>query len=57
MALVNNIDDTESIHDSCGTGPDIHIDNQLGMGDLVGDIDNDSPSPGLDKGFEIEWLN
>ncbi len=57
MALVNNVVDTEIIHNSCGTGPDVHIDNQSGMGDVIGDIDNGSPSPGLDNGFEIGWLN
>jgi hypothetical protein len=57
VALVNNIGDTEIIHDSCGTGPDVHVDNQLGVGDIVGDIDNGSPSPGLDNGFEIGRLN
>jgi hypothetical protein len=57
VALVNNIGDTENIHNSCGTGPDVHIDNQLGVGDVVGDIDNCSLSPGLDNGFEIKWLN
>ena len=57
VALVNNVGDTEIIHDSCGTGPDVHVDNQLGVGDVVGDIDNGSPSPGLDNGFEIGWLN
>ncbi len=57
VALVNNVGDTEIIHDSCGTGPDIHIDNQLGVGDVIGDIDNGSPSPGLDNGFEIGRLN
>ncbi len=39
VALVNNVGDTEIIHDSCGTGPGVHIDNQLGVGDVVGDID------------------
>ncbi len=57
MALVNNVGDTEIIHDSCGTGPEVHIDNQFGMGDIDGDIDNGSPSPGLDNGFEIGRLN
>jgi hypothetical protein len=57
VALVNNIGDTVIIHNSCGTGPDVHVDNQLGMGDVVGDIDNGSPSPGLDNGFEIGRLN
>ncbi len=57
MALVNNVGDTEIIHDSCGTGPDVHVDNQSGMGDIVGDIDNGSPSPSLDNGFEIGQLN
>jgi hypothetical protein len=53
VALVNKVGDTEIIHDSCGTGPDIHVDNQSGVGAVVGDIDNGSPSLGLDDGFEI----
>jgi hypothetical protein len=57
VALANNIGDTEIIHNSCGTGPDVHVDNQSGMGDVVGNIDNGSPSPSLDNGFEIGWLN
>ncbi len=56
VTLVNK-GDTEIIHDSCGTGPDVHVDNQLGVGDIVSDIDNGSPSPSLDNGFEIGWLN
>jgi hypothetical protein len=57
VAFVNNVGDTEIIHNSCGTGPDIHIDNRSGVGDVVGDIDNGSPSPGLDNSFEIGRLN
>ncbi len=57
VALVNNVGDTEIIHNSCGTGPDVHIDNQLDVWDVVGDIDNGSPSPGLDNKFEIGRLN
>ncbi len=57
VALANNVGDTEIIHDSCGTGPDVHVDNQSGMGDIIGDIDNGSLSPGLDNGFEIGRLN
>ncbi len=57
VALVNKVGDTEIIHDSCGTPPDIQVDNQLGVGDVIGDIDNGSPSPGLDNGFEIGRLN
>jgi hypothetical protein len=56
-ALVNNVGDTENIHDSCGTGPDVHVDNQSGVGDIVNDIYNGSSSPGLDNGFEIGRLN
>ncbi len=54
---MNNVGDTEIIHDSCGNGPDVHVDNQSGVGDIVDDIDNGSPSPGLDNGFEIGRLN
>jgi hypothetical protein len=57
VAVVNNVDDTEIIHNSCGTGPDVCLDNWLGVGDVVGDNDNGSPSPGGDNGFEIRWLN
>jgi hypothetical protein len=57
VALVNNVGDTEIIHNSCGTGPDIHVDNQLVVGNIVGDIDNGSPSPGLDNSFEIGQFN
>ncbi len=56
MALVNNVGDTEIIHGSYGTGPDVHVDNQLGVGGVVGDIDNGSLSPGLDNSFEIGRL-
>jgi hypothetical protein len=41
---MNNVGDTVIIHNSCGTGPDVHVDNQLGVGDVVGDIDNGSSS-------------
>jgi hypothetical protein len=57
VALVNNVGDTEIIHNSCGTGPDVHVDNQSGVGDVVGEIDNGSPSPSLDNGSEIGGLN
>jgi hypothetical protein len=57
VALVNNVGDTEIIQDSCGTGPDVHVDSQSGVGDVVGDIDKCSPSPGLDNSFEIGRLN
>jgi hypothetical protein len=57
VAVVNNFGDTEIIHDSCGTGPDIHVDNQLGVGDIVGDNDNGSPSPGGENSFEVGQLN
>jgi hypothetical protein len=56
VAVVNN-GDTEIIHDSCDTGPDVHVDNRSGMGDVVGDNDNGSPSPGGDNGFEVGQLN
>ncbi len=57
VVLVNNVGDTEIIHNSCGTGPEAHADNQLGMGNIVGDIDNSSLSPSLDNGFKIGRLN
>ncbi len=57
VAAVNNVGDTEIIHNSCGAGPDVHVDNRLGVGDVVGDNDNDSLSPGGDNGFEVGQLN
>jgi hypothetical protein len=57
VVLVNNVGGTEIIQDSCGTGPEVHVDIQSGVGDVVGDIDNGSPSPSLDSGFENGWLN
>jgi hypothetical protein len=57
VAVMNNVGDTEIIHDSCGTGPDVHVDNRLGMEDGIGDNDNGSPSPGGDNGFEARQLN
>ncbi len=57
VAVVNNAGDTEIIHDSCGTGPDIQIENRPGVGDVVGDNDNGSPSPGGDNGFEVGQLD
>ncbi len=57
VAVVNNVGDTEIIHNSCGTGPDIRVNNQLGVGDAVGDNDNGSLSPGGDNGFEVGQLN
>ncbi len=56
MVVVNNIGDTEIIHNSCGTGPDIHVDNRSGMGDVLGDIDSGSPSTSGDNGFEVGQL-
>ncbi len=41
VVFVNNVGDTEIIYDSCGTGPDVYIDNWSGMGDVVGDNDNE----------------
>jgi hypothetical protein len=57
VAFVNNVGDTKIIHDSCGTGPDVDVDNRSGMRDVIDDVDNGSPSPGLDNGFEIGQLN
>ncbi len=54
---MNNIGDTEIIHDSCGTGPEVHVDNRSGVGDVVDDIDNGLPPPGLDISLEIGQLN
>ncbi len=57
MGFVNNIGDTEIIHDSCGTGPDVHVDSRSGVGGIIGDNDNGSLSPGVDNGFEVWQLN
>jgi hypothetical protein len=57
VAFVNNVGDTEIIHNSCSTRPDVHVDNQSGVGDIVGDNDNGSLSPGIDNGFEVRQLN
>ncbi len=57
VAIMNNVGGTEIIHDSCGTGPDVHVDNWLGVGDVVGDNDNDSLSPGGGNSFEVGQLN
>jgi hypothetical protein len=57
VAFVNNIGDTEIIHDSCGIGPDVHIDNWLGVGDIDGDNANGSLSHGGDNGFEVGGFN
>ncbi len=32
-----------------------YVDNWSGVGDVVGDIDNGSPSPSLDNSFEFGW--
>ncbi len=53
VAVVNNVGDTENIHNSCGTGPDVNVENRSGVVDIVGDNDNGSPSPGGDSGFEV----
>jgi hypothetical protein len=57
VAVANNVSDNEIIHNSCGIGPDVHIDNHLGVGDVIGDNDNRSPSPGVDNSFEVRQPN
>jgi hypothetical protein len=57
VAVVNNVGDTEIILDSCDTGPDVHVDNRSGVGDVVGANGNGSPSPSGDNGFEVGQLN
>ncbi len=57
VAVVTNVGDTEIIHGSCGTGPDINVENWLGVVDAVGDNDNGSPSPGGDNCFEFGLIN
>ncbi len=56
VAVMNNIGDTEIIHNSCGTGPDVNVENRSGVGNVVGDNDNGSPSPGGDNGFEVRRI-
>jgi hypothetical protein len=51
VAVMNNVGDTEIIQDSCGTGPDINVNDWLGVVDVFGDNDNGSLSPGRDDGF------
>jgi hypothetical protein len=57
VAVVNNVGDTETIHDSCGTGSDVHVDNWSGVVDIVDDNDIGSPSPGGDDDSEVRRLN
>ncbi len=57
VAVMNNVGDTEIIHNSCGTGPDINVDNRSGMVEVVSENDNGSPSAGGDDGFEVRRLN
>ncbi len=57
VAVVNNLGDTKIIHDSCGTGPDVNIENWMGVVDIVGDNNNGSLSPGRDDGFEVRRIN
>ncbi len=57
VAVVSNVGDTDIIHNSCSTGPDVHIDNWWGMGDVIGDNDNGSPLPGGDNSFKVGQLN
>jgi hypothetical protein len=56
VAVVNNVSDTENIHNSCGTAPDVNIENWLGVVDVIGDNYNGSPSPGGDNNFEVGRL-
>jgi hypothetical protein len=57
VAVLNKDGDTEIIQDSCGTGPEVNVDNWLGMVDVVGVNDYGSPSPGGDDGFEVGQIN
>jgi hypothetical protein len=38
-------------------GPKVHVDNQSGVGDVVGDKDNGSPSPSGHNSFQVGQLN
>ncbi len=40
VAVVYNVGDTEIIQESCGTGPDINVDNRAGVVDVFGDNDD-----------------
>ncbi len=57
MDFVNNIGDTEIIYNSCGTGPDVNIENWTGVVEVIGDNDNGSPSLSGDNGFEVGRIN
>jgi hypothetical protein len=41
VAVVNNVGNNEIIHDSCGTGPDINVGDQIGMVDVVAALNSD----------------
>jgi hypothetical protein len=57
VAVMNNVGDADIIHDSCGTGPDVHVDNWSGVVDVIGDNDNSSPPSSGDDGFEVGGFN
>ncbi len=41
VAVVNNVGNNDVIHDSCGTGPDINVGDQIGMVDVVAALNSD----------------
>jgi hypothetical protein len=54
---MNNVGDTDIIHDGCGTGPEVNVEYWSGVVDVVVDNDNGSPSPGGDDGFKVGQIN
>jgi hypothetical protein len=38
---VNNVGNNEVLHDSCGTGPDINVGDQIGVVDVVTALNSD----------------
>ncbi len=41
VAAVNNVCNNELINDSCGTGPDVNVGDQMGMVDIVAALNSD----------------
>jgi hypothetical protein len=41
VAVVNNVGNNEFINNSCGTGPDIKIGDEMGMVDVFAALNSD----------------
>ncbi len=41
VAVMNNVGNTEFINNSCGTGPDINVGDQMGVVDIVAALNSD----------------